>query len=89
MSADNPILGDFSLESYLSADHIWVSKTGMGVGVGVDPSDVQRLGGSMPHSQSRVRSDRYASLPAHYQAAMTLAEQNDLIVTLPTRARRN
>ena len=71
MSADNPILEDYSLKSYLSADHIWVSKTGMGVGVGVDPGDVQRL--------IRV-------FTRHYQAAMTLAEQNDLIVTLPTRA---
>ena len=44
LSPNHPILDDFSLESYLSADHIWVSKTGMGVGVGVDPSDVQRLG---------------------------------------------
>ena len=44
LSADNPILKDFSLDSYLSADHIWVSKTGMGIGVGVDPGDVQRLG---------------------------------------------
>ena len=44
LNRDNPILERFNLESYLAANHIWVSKTGMGVGVGVDPDDVQRLG---------------------------------------------
>ena len=85
MSADNPILEDFSLKSYLSADHIWVSKTGMGVGVGVDPVTCSDSVGSMPRSQSKAKSGRYAFYPT-LSAAMTLAEQNDLIVTLPTRA---
>ena len=44
LSPNNPVLADFTLENYLKADHVWVSKTGMGVGVGVDPDDVQRLG---------------------------------------------
>ena len=30
LSPDNPILEDFNLDAYLAADHIWVSKTGMG-----------------------------------------------------------
>ena len=44
VSSDNPILENFSLKNYLQAQHVWVSKTGYGVGVGVDPADVQRLG---------------------------------------------
>ena len=86
LSPDNPILEDFSLQSYLSADHIWVSKTGMGVGVGVDPGDVQRLGWVDTALAELGEKRRIRVFTRHYQAAMTLAEQNDLIVTLPTRA---
>ena len=86
LSPNHPILDDFSLESYLSADHIWVSKTGMGVGVGVDPSDVQRLGWVDAALAQLGEKRRIRVFTRHYQAAMTLAEQNDLIVTLPTRA---
>lgn len=86
MNKDNPILGQFDLDSYLAASHIWVSKTGMGVGVGVDPDDVQRLGW-VDHALDAMGKKRNIRVfTRHYQAAMTLAEQNDLIVTLPTRA---
>jgi len=86
LSRDNPILESFDLESYLAANHIWVSKTGMGVGVGVDPDDVQRLGW-VDHALDAMGKKRNIRVfTRHYQAAMTLAEQNDLIVTLPTRA---
>ncbi|MCV6625276.1 MAG: LysR family transcriptional regulator, partial [Cellvibrionaceae bacterium] len=44
MSKKNPARHDFDLDKYLHSKHVWVSKTGMGVGVGVNPSDVQRLG---------------------------------------------
>ena len=86
MSTDNPILKNFALDSYLSADHIWVSKTGMGVGVGVDPDDVQRLGWVDAALANQGKKRQIRVFTRHYQAAMTLAEQNDLIVTLPTRA---
>ena len=86
LNRDNPILERFDLESYLAANHIWVSKTGMGVGVGVDPDDVQRLGW-VDHALDAMGKKRNIRVfTRHYQAAMTLAEQNDLIVTLPTRA---
>ena len=86
LSPDNPILENFTLDSYLAADHIWVSKTGMGVGVGVNPDDVQRLGWVDSTLASLGKKRRIRVFTRHYQAAMTLAEQNDLIVTLPTRA---
>ena len=86
LSPDNPILENFTLDSYLAANHIWVSKTGMGVGVGVNPDDVQRLGWVDSTLASLGKKRRIRVFTRHYQAAMTLAEQNDLIVTLPTRA---
>jgi len=86
LSPENPVLKDFSLENYLKANHVWVSKTGMGVGVGVDPSDVQRLGWVDVALNKLGKKRQIRVFTRHYQAAMTLAEQNDLIVTLPTRA---
>lgn len=87
-SADNPILHDFSLDSYLRAHHIWVSKTGMGVGVGMDPDDVQHLGW-VDEALTRMKKKRRISVfTRHYHAAMLLAEEKDLIVTIPARAAR-
>lgn len=86
LSPQNPVLKDWTLDSYLKANHVWVSKTGMGVGVGVDPGDVQRLGWVDVALDKLGKKRQIRIFTRHYQAAMTLAEQNDLIVTLPTRA---
>ena len=86
LSPENPVLKKFTLENYLKANHVWVSKTGMGVGVGVNPDDVQRLGWVDLALNKLGKKRQIRVFTRHYQAAMTLAEQNDLIVTLPTRA---
>ena len=86
LSPENPVLDDFTLDNYLKANHVWVSKTGMGVGVGVNPDDVQRLGWVDAALNKLGKKRQIRVFTRHYQAAMTLAEQNDLIVTLPTRA---
>lgn len=86
LSPTHPILSDFTLEKYLECDHVWVSKTGMGVGVGVNPDDVQRLGWVDAALNRLGKKRQIRVFTRHYQAAMTLAEHNDLIVTLPTRA---
>ena len=86
LSPENPVLEDFTLENYLKANHVWVSKTGMGVGVGVNPDDVQRLGWVDAALNKLGKKRQIRVFTRHYQAAMTMAEQNDLIVTLPTRA---
>ena len=44
VSANNLVKDNWNLDSYLAGKHVWVSKTGMGVGVGMTPDDVQRLG---------------------------------------------
>jgi len=86
VSVDNPILENFSLKNYLKAQHVWVSKTGYGVGVGVNPSDVQRLGWVDEVLGQLGSKRRITVFTRHYQAAMLLAEQNDLVVTIPSRA---
>ena len=86
LGPNNPLLKNFTLENYLAADHIWVSKTGMGVGVGMNPDDVQRLGW-VDNALANLNCKRQIRVfTRHYQASMTLAEENDLVVTLPKRA---
>jgi DNA-binding transcriptional LysR family regulator len=88
MNVDNEISNDFTLENYLDASHIWVSKTGFGVGVGMNPKDVQRLGW-VDEALNEIGAKRKISVfTRHYQVAMLLAQQNDLIATLPSRAAR-
>ncbi|WP_211828466.1 LysR family transcriptional regulator [Kistimonas asteriae] len=88
ISRSNPILDEFILDNYLAARHVWVSKTGMGVGVGVNPEDVQRLGW-VDEALDRLGKKRTISVfTRHYQVAMQLVRNNDLIATLPTRAAR-
>lgn len=85
-SVDNPIRYNFTLETYLQAQHVWVSKTGMGVGVGMNPDDVQRLGWVDEALNLIGKQRRITVFTRHYQAAMLMAEQNDLIVTIPSKA---
>ena len=88
VGARNSIINNWSLESYLQAKHVWVSKTGMGVGVGMSADDVQRLGWVDNALQKIDVKREIALFTRHYQAALRLAEQDDLVVTLPSMAAR-
>jgi DNA-binding transcriptional LysR family regulator len=85
LARDNPIARSFDLESYLAAPHVWVSKTGMGVGVGVDPSAVQSLGWVDEALARLGRKRNITVFTRHYQVAVLLAEQKHLVVTVPSR----
>ena len=88
MSASNPVIKNWSLDSYLSHKHVWVSKTGMGVGVGMSSDDVQRLGW-VDEALGKLDAKREITVfTRHYQAALLLGEQENLIVTIPTIAAR-
>jgi len=88
VSNSNPVMGKFNLDSYLASQHVWVSKTGMGVGVGMNPNDVQRLGW-VDEALNRLGVKRNITVfTRHYQAAMLLAEQEDLIATVPSKLAR-
>ena len=88
LSKHNPLLSNFDLDSYLASQHVWVSKTGMGVGVGVDPADVQRLGWVDNALRDMGKKRRITVFTRHYQVAALLAEQRDLIATLPSKLAR-
>jgi DNA-binding transcriptional LysR family regulator len=86
LSADNPIIDDFSLSSYLDAKHVWVSKTGMGAGIGLTPQDTKRLGW-VDEALQRIGHQRQIRVfTRHYQSAALLAQQESLIATIPTKA---
>ncbi|MFY9179691.1 MAG: LysR family transcriptional regulator [Venatoribacter sp.] len=75
----------FDLNAYLSSNHIWVSKTGMGAGVGIDPEKVIRLGW-VDHALARIGHKRKISVfTRHYQMPALLALNNDLVATLPRK----
>ena len=88
MSRDHPALNRFDLDSYLASQHVWVSKTGMGVGVGMSPGDPQRLGW-VDEALAELGHQRQIRLfTRHYQVAALLARQPDLIATLPRQVAR-
>jgi len=86
MSKKNPLSKKLDLEGYLAAQHVWVSKTGMGVGVGINPNDQQRLGWVDDALIKLERKRNIAVFTRHYEVAKLLAVNNDLIATVPRKA---
>lgn len=88
LNRDNPLARNFDLDTYLSAQHIWVSKTGFGVGFGMNP---EKLGGLGWIDQALMRlgkSRKISIFTRHYQMPALLAMNNDLVATLPSRVAR-
>jgi len=84
----HPAMNNLNLKSYLDAQHIWVSKTGMGVGFGVNPEKQAGLGW-IDQALERIGQKRKISVfTRHYQMPALLAANVDLIATLPTRIAR-
>lgn len=86
LSADNPIADNFNLDTYLDARHVWVSKTGYGVGVGIEPQDILRLGWVDEALDKLDKKRDIKMFTRNYLVAMQFARQKDLIATLPTKA---
>jgi DNA-binding transcriptional LysR family regulator len=85
MSRYNPIVDNFNLKTYLEAQHIWVSKTGMGVGFGVNPEKSGGLGW-IDQALARIGKRRKITIfTRHYQMPALLVQTNDLVATLPSR----
>ncbi|MEM7284088.1 MAG: LysR family transcriptional regulator [Pseudomonadota bacterium] len=86
MGKNHPASNKLTLKNYLAARHVWVSKTGMGVGFGIDPEDRQRLGWVDAALDDMGETRNIAIFTRHYPAAIQHAEQQDLIATVPCRA---
>jgi DNA-binding transcriptional LysR family regulator len=86
VNSESALLENYGLETYLAGSHIWVSKTGFGVGVGMDPKDFQKLGW-VDEALAKLDKQRVIRVfTRNYHVAMHLARSQDLIATLPTRA---
>lgn len=86
LGCNNPVAWDFTLDKYLASKHVWVSKTGFGVGVGMDPQDVQKLGW-VDEALAKINKKRDIKVfTRNYHVAMQFAGDDQLIATLPTRA---
>lgn len=82
---DHPLINNYCLQEYLEARHSWVSKTGFGVGIGMDPTDVQKLGW-VDEALNRLGHQRHIKVfTRNYHVAMYLAKEG-LIATLPSKA---
>ncbi|MBV1932658.1 MAG: LysR family transcriptional regulator [Porticoccaceae bacterium] len=88
LSVDNPLNKKFDLDKYLSGRHVWVSKTGMGASVGMNPQDSQRLGWVDEALKVLGKERRIAVFTRHYLVAAMLSQQADLIATLPSQLAR-
>jgi len=86
LSADNPVVEQFDLKNYLLSKHVWVCKTGFGVGIGMDPKDVQKLGW-VDEALAKLGKKRDIKVfTRNYHVAMQLAYEDGLVATLPTKA---
>lgn len=86
IGSGHPRADDFDLAQYLAGQHIWVSKTGFGVGVGIDPTEVQKLGWVDAELTKIGKQRDIRVFTRHYHAALQMAKAQNLIATLPTRA---
>lgn len=88
INAENPIVDSWDLEHYVAAQHIWVSKTGMGVGFGVNPEKSGGLGWIDQALQKIGEKRKISIFTRHYSMPALLMMNNDLVATLPTRVAR-
>lgn len=86
VNKSHPCIPDFDLDSYLNHQHVWVSKTGFGVGVGIDPNEVQKLGWVDAELAKLGKKRDIRVFTRHYHMALWLAKEQGLIATLPTKA---
>ncbi|GAC34258.1 LysR family transcriptional regulator [Paraglaciecola polaris] len=86
VSSSNPIVNDFTLQNYIDSKHIWVSKTGFGVGVGIDPNEVQKLGWVDAELTKIGQKRDIRVFTRHYHVALQLAKVQNLVATLPSKA---
>ncbi len=85
LSSDHPAVDNFDLDAYLASNHIWVNKTNMGVGTGMDRGNTSRLGWIDEALAELDVKRNIRVFTRNYMVASTFATQPDLIATLPRR----
>jgi DNA-binding transcriptional LysR family regulator len=89
VNAQHALLANNTLEKYLESDHIWVSKTGIGVATGMSQENSHKRGW-IDDALTELNCERKIRVfTRHYQIVPLLVNRTDLIATLPTRAARS
>ena len=86
VGSEHPAKNALTLDAYLESKHIWVSKTGIGVGTGMNPKYSQKLGWVDEALSDMGKKRRITLFTRHYQVSNYLLESKQLIATLPARA---
>lgn len=86
VNREHPLLQNWGAETYLAAQHVWVSKTGYGVGVGIELNELQRLGWVDQALANQGLSRQIRVFTRNYQVALELALQCGMVATIPGRA---
>ena len=86
LHAGHPLLDDWQEETYLQQEHVWVSKTGYGVGVGIELNELQKLGWVDRALANQGARRAIRVFTRNYQVAINLALETNLIATIPARA---
>jgi len=86
VNAKHELVSHNTIDNYLKAGHIWVSKTGIGVATGMS-QDTSSKRGWVDDCLSALNYERKIRVfSRHYQIVPLLVNRTDLIATLPTRA---
>ena len=82
----HPLIKNNTLEEYLAAAHLWVSKTGIGIATGMTQEN-NRKRSWIDDALIELECERNIRVfTRHYQIIPLLMEGTDLITTLPSRA---
>lgn len=85
----HPLLENNTLQQYLNSDHIWVSKTGIGVATGMSQENSNKRGW-VDDALGELNLERKIRVfTRHYQIIPSLMENTELIATVPSRAARS
>jgi len=85
----HPLVKNNTLEQYLESRHIWVSKTGVGVGTGMSQDNVRKLGWVDGALKSIGLERNIKVFTRHYQIIPLLLQESDLVATIPIQAARS
>lgn len=84
----NPGAKGLTKEQFQNSEHVWVSKTGYGVGVGINIDSLHKHSSIDHHLEQQGAERQIKVFTRDYHVAVELAAQQGLIVTLPLTVAR-
>ena len=86
LRADHPYAERLTLNNYLKSHHVWVSKTGLGMSANISTEELQRMGWVDIALSAIDKRRKISVFTRHFLSALQLAQEHNLIATLPARA---